>query len=565
MNEIPSATRGIIGAPMLCLLAGIGFAAALRALRFLAPRRRWGVALQAVAALAAAGGARRRRSGATCTPTSSTTRPTRRSPRAPSSSAIATRSPTWRASAPTTTCCCSAPPTPISRRCFAQFYRPIDPRDWAQHRDTGYLIIKPEEFVALLSPTQRVLAGAASGRRRPVQRPQGQAAGRGPGRQAGLRHRRGGGRKRYLNNWLILGLFPNDDGRGSERDSVDPDRSGAAPATRGWPGGRSSGSRRRRSSAAVDLNRDFVGADPRNPGNPEHVCAYAATTVRAPTARAARARAQRLPQRHAARVAQRPAADAVPDDDGPRAATARRRAARRRQRPAGAELRGHRHLVVQRPPHSTPPATTWKTSSPSPQLPVDGDAGAAAEAADTVQLVEGFAGIAAGHGRDHTIPTTAAAAPRGARGSRTTAPSAGARRRAGRRRAGGLRLHRLDLRRGGRLRPGDRRPADADLPEPPRSRGAQLERRRLRPWSTCPRAAPPAAPASICCRCRPSRSPPGVPLELRVTGSGGDPAALVHDQGLPRHAGRRARHAGAGGRGDPRHLAHAGTGVLADQ
>ena len=39
MNEIPSATRGIIGAPILCLLAGVGFAAALRALRFLAPRR----------------------------------------------------------------------------------------------------------------------------------------------------------------------------------------------------------------------------------------------------------------------------------------------------------------------------------------------------------------------------------------------------------------------------------------------------------------------------------------------------------------------------------------------
>ncbi|MGH7790480.1 MAG: glycosyltransferase family 39 protein, partial [Candidatus Binatia bacterium] len=42
MNEIPSATRGIIGAPVLCLLAGIGFAALLRALRWLGRRRRWG-------------------------------------------------------------------------------------------------------------------------------------------------------------------------------------------------------------------------------------------------------------------------------------------------------------------------------------------------------------------------------------------------------------------------------------------------------------------------------------------------------------------------------------------
>jgi hypothetical protein len=29
---------------------------------------------------------------------------------------------------------------------FAQFYRPIDPREWATRHDTGYLIIKPEEF-----------------------------------------------------------------------------------------------------------------------------------------------------------------------------------------------------------------------------------------------------------------------------------------------------------------------------------------------------------------------------------------------------------------------------------
>ena len=55
MNEIPSATRGIIGAPILCLLAGVGFAAALRALRFLAPRRRWGAALQVAGALAGMG------------------------------------------------------------------------------------------------------------------------------------------------------------------------------------------------------------------------------------------------------------------------------------------------------------------------------------------------------------------------------------------------------------------------------------------------------------------------------------------------------------------------------
>jgi hypothetical protein len=37
----------------------------------------------------------------------------------------------------------------------------------------------------------------------------------------------------------------------------------------------------------VDLNRAYANADPRLPGNPEHVCAYAATTIVSPTARSA--------------------------------------------------------------------------------------------------------------------------------------------------------------------------------------------------------------------------------------------------------------------------------------
>jgi hypothetical protein len=74
MNEIPSATRGIMGAPMFALLGGIGFAAALRALRWLItpspsrstaaapvdgvmrPRRRarWARVIQGIAIAAAA-------------------------------------------------------------------------------------------------------------------------------------------------------------------------------------------------------------------------------------------------------------------------------------------------------------------------------------------------------------------------------------------------------------------------------------------------------------------------------------------------------------------------------
>src|SRR4029453_3053756 len=53
MNEIPSATRGIIGAPVFALLTGVGFASTLRVLRWLVGERRWGVVLQAAAVVAA--------------------------------------------------------------------------------------------------------------------------------------------------------------------------------------------------------------------------------------------------------------------------------------------------------------------------------------------------------------------------------------------------------------------------------------------------------------------------------------------------------------------------------
>ncbi|HET6223693.1 MAG TPA: glycosyltransferase family 39 protein, partial [Dongiaceae bacterium] len=63
MNEIPSATRGIIGVPVLCLLAGLGFAATLRALRWLVgPRPLAGAATApAAGAIATANPAQRGR------------------------------------------------------------------------------------------------------------------------------------------------------------------------------------------------------------------------------------------------------------------------------------------------------------------------------------------------------------------------------------------------------------------------------------------------------------------------------------------------------------------------
>ncbi|MBX3026398.1 glycosyltransferase family 39 protein [bacterium] len=284
MNEIPSATRGIIGAPILCLLAGTGFAAALRALRFLAPRRRWGIALQGAAALAGLG--------------------LLGSEVARYLHAYFVDYPTYAALTPGAfqfgyrdaiqymerergnydLLLLSATDS-NQPQVFAQFYRPIDPRDWAARRDSGYLIIRPEDFTRR-DPSQRVLAAlhpddvdlfADVNVKRLIEAPGGKLA---------FVIAEIGARKRYLNNWLILGLFPNDDGRGGERDPVNP-RDLAPRSYPGLNGAPITWQPAPAQLAGVDLNRDFVGADPRNPGNPERVCAYAATTVRSPTDRAA--------------------------------------------------------------------------------------------------------------------------------------------------------------------------------------------------------------------------------------------------------------------------------------
>ena len=179
--------------------------------------------------------------------------------------------------------------------------------------------------------------------------------------------------------------------------------------------------------------------------------------------------------------------------------------ARRRQRPAGAELRGHRQLVVQRPPprrqraghggrrqrrracrsrrcgRRRRPPTACSSSRATP---------ATRRACSSSTYPDYRGGTVSWRARVENHSAV----------SWRTAPS-------GHRRAGGLRVHGVDVRRGGRLRARHRRPSDADLPEPPRSRGAQLETATARPWCTSPRAAPPAAPASTCSRCRRSRSP----------------------------------------------------------
>ncbi|MGH7786414.1 MAG: hypothetical protein ACRERC_06075, partial [Candidatus Binatia bacterium] len=167
---------------------------------------------------------------------------------------------------------------------FAQFYRPIDPTDWRARRDTGYLIVKPEEF-SRYSPTQRVLAALHPDDVDLFSDLEVKRLVEGPGGKLAFVVAAIKGRRRYLDNWQILGLFDNADGRGSRRDFIDPTELPTGPVQGLF--GAVTWAPLWQQFAHVDLNRSFGGADPRTPGNPERVCAYAATTVRSPDARAA--------------------------------------------------------------------------------------------------------------------------------------------------------------------------------------------------------------------------------------------------------------------------------------
>jgi 4-amino-4-deoxy-L-arabinose transferase-like glycosyltransferase len=280
MTEIPSASRGIIGVPAFCLLCGIGLGATLWALGWIGRWRPLSLALQG-AALA----------GVASFLVPETVAYLR---------AYFIEYPKY--SAPTyggfqygyrdaihymesqrgkydllllTAVEVNQP------QVFPLFYNARDPA--VARRDLGYLIIDPAEYQRY-SPNQRILAALRPSdldlfsdytiQRRIVA----------PGGQTEFIIAEVRARKRFLTNWLVLGLFPND-GDGMQRDFIDVQHltknryQGAfgdvywRPITPQF--------------VRVDLNRFFATADPRNPGNPEHVCAYAAMTLRSPTARTA--------------------------------------------------------------------------------------------------------------------------------------------------------------------------------------------------------------------------------------------------------------------------------------
>ncbi len=166
---------------------------------------------------------------------------------------------------------------------FPLFYKPMDPVRWSQGgrgpKELGYLILDPAEY-SRYSMNQRILYQLNPGDlqmftdytvKHRVVAPSGQD-------EFVIAEVRA--RKRYLTEWMFLGLFDNSRNEGVGKAFIDVQHitksryQGAfgdiywRPFTPQF--------------VRVDLNRAFATSDARNPGNPEEVCAYAVLTVKSP-------------------------------------------------------------------------------------------------------------------------------------------------------------------------------------------------------------------------------------------------------------------------------------------
>lgn len=169
---------------------------------------------------------------------------------------------------------------------FPLFYKPMDPVQWSRGgrgpKELGYLILDPAEY-SRYSLNQRVLYQLNPSDlqmftdytvKHRVTAPSGQD-------EFVIAEVRA--RKRYLTEWMSLGLFDNTHGQGVGKSFIDlqqisKSRYQGAFGDIYWRAFTPQFVR-------VDLNRAFASADPRTPGNPEEVCAYALVTVKSTTAR----------------------------------------------------------------------------------------------------------------------------------------------------------------------------------------------------------------------------------------------------------------------------------------
>jgi len=158
---------------------------------------------------------------------------------------------------------------------FPPFFNSTPPSQ-VRANGNGYLIINPAEF-SRYSANQRILASVRPTDLDLFMNPDIHRKIIAPGGKLEFIVAELKDRKKFLTNWMLLGLFDNMERSGLDKDFIDASH----VEKRAYKGAFGEVYWRRVSPqfVEVDLNRFFAGNDPRYPGNPEHVCAYAMVTV----------------------------------------------------------------------------------------------------------------------------------------------------------------------------------------------------------------------------------------------------------------------------------------------
>ncbi|HYD47421.1 MAG TPA: LamG-like jellyroll fold domain-containing protein [Terriglobales bacterium] len=270
MTEIPSATRAFIGAPAFCMLVAIGFLASLQILGFLAHFRPLRLALQGIALVAA---------------TYFFVPEVQAYLRAYWNDYPKYSAPTYggfqygyrqaidymEAHRDQYDILLMTAVEVNQPQIFPLYFRGVPPG-----QEDGYLILNPAEF-SRYSPDKRILAALRPSDLDLFSEYEIKKTITAPGGQVEFVIADIKARKRFLTNWMILGLF-KDEGEGMKTDFIDPQHVSRDRYQGGF--GEIFWRRIAPQFVLVDLNQFFAHSDPRYPGNPERVCAYAAVTVR---------------------------------------------------------------------------------------------------------------------------------------------------------------------------------------------------------------------------------------------------------------------------------------------
>ena len=283
MNEIPSASRGFIGAPAFALIAAIGAAASLTLLGRITRYRAVSLGLQAgalglLAVLAAQETISYLRDYVREYPVYSA--PTYGGFQYGYREVIATMEP-QRSKYPLLMLTATDVNQP---QIFPLFYNRVDPREYSKAFDPGYLILDPAEYprYSLTRPILYALRESDL-----VYFPDHTVWKRvvAPGGQVEFVVAEVRSRKNYIADWQTLGPFDNRDGSGIGQEHIDV----STISKRRYSGrdGELYWRAYKPQFVRTDLHAFFAHQDRKNPGDPTDVCAYALTTVHVPSARKA--------------------------------------------------------------------------------------------------------------------------------------------------------------------------------------------------------------------------------------------------------------------------------------